>query len=252
MARGVVYVATGDSFLKGAALSIATLRRDYAGPVMVLTDKKAPQFAAFAKKYRVTVNIQATGEAHAGISSRLLKTRTALLCPYETTLFLDADTLVLKPVRHIWDYLTCGHPMAMTLSQFHSKVKDVANSKQVLVNKSKRCIRDFKATQELTGPNFPYWSSSTMLWHRTSQVLRLFDTWYAEWCRSRGADMLALARALHKTGVSVAQMPRQFNQRRKQGPHPDTVIHTPGISPLAVHCSARFPGLTETVYRLFT
>ena len=151
MALGVVYVATGESFLRGAALSIATLRRDYAGPVMVLTDKAAPRFAAFAKKYKVTVNVQATGEEHAGISSRLLKTRTALLCPYETTLFLDADTLVLEPICNIWGYLNRAHPMAMTLSQFHSKIKDVANSKQVLVNKSARCIRDFKATQKVTG-----------------------------------------------------------------------------------------------------
>ena len=242
MSRGVVYVATGKVYVKGVATSIVTLRRFYTGPIMLLTDKPAKYFTQCADKYGVTVNVQATGEAHAGISSRILKTQVARLCPYETALFLDVDTLVLRPICEIWDQLKKPKQIAMTLSEYHPKIKDADKAPHM---RRKSYARDLHETKELAGPNFPHYCSSTMLWRRTARVLQLFKTWYEEWDRVRGADMFALARALFKTGLPVALLPRRFSVRRHS--KPDVVIYTPRITELAKACKKLCPGLTKVI-----
>ncbi len=242
MSRGVVYVATGDYFVKRVAISIATLRRFYAGPIMLLTDSPADYFTACAKKYRITVNVQPTGEAHAGLSSRVLKTQAAKFCPYDEALFLDADTLVLRPVRPLWRYFKATQPMAMTLSEFHAKIHDAAGATHM---RNRAYAADLRATERLTGPAFPHYSSSTMLWRRTAHVLQLFESWYEEWRQVKGPDMFALARALHKVKLPVATLPRCFNSRRSVAA--DTVIYTPRITKLVEKCRKCCPGVIRTI-----
>jgi hypothetical protein len=239
---GVVYVATGVNYVKGAAISIATLRQFYAGPVMLLTDGPAAYFAACAEKYNVMVNVQATGETNQGLSSRVLKTQAAKFCPYETALFLDVDTLVLKPIHKLWGYPTAAQPIAMTVSEAHERLKDAAKAPHM---RFPSYVRDLHATCSLAGPNSPHYCSSTIVWKRTPQLLHMFEVWCKEWLRVKGPDMFALARALHKAKLPVVLLPRCFSLRKCV--KSSTVVHTPRITQLARACEKYCPVVNKTL-----
>ena len=214
MSRGVVYVATGHDYIATAAMSIGSLRCVHHGDIMLLTDTDVPCLHKIAKHFDVDVVVYDTKEAHAGRSARILKTQAAALCPYDPAVFLDADTMVFKSIEPLWTAPTVIAPIAMTLGTAYQTVGALNNS-QMMTRPSIRFDEEYKLTRAIAGPDAPYYSSSTMAWHRTPALLKLFRTWYLEWQRIRISDMPALARALAITGVGVVPLSACFNARNK-------------------------------------
>ena len=245
MANGVVYIATGRSYVAAAAMSIGSLRGFYKGPVMLLTDTatRAPYLLRLAKHFGVELVVHDTGEPHVGRSSRVLKTQVATLCHYGKALFLDADTWILKPIEHLWGTTTRDAPIAMTLSPAYKTVGEL-NSPYMLARTDVKFAEEYKMTMAVASADTPYYSSSTIVWYRTQQLLELFRVWHEEWQRLRISDMPALARAIARVGVKVVRLSPRFNSRNRI--EENTVIFTARPERMAA-AHAKRPDLCELV-----
>jgi len=246
VSSGVVYIATGHDYIVAAAMSIGSLRRVYRGNVMLLTDTNVSYLSKLSKYLDVDVLVHGTKEAHAGRSSRILKTQVASLCPYSSAIFLDADTLVFKPIDALWKAPTAAKPIAMTTGLKHPTVGTL-NDPQLFARPDIRFAEEYKLTLAAAGPDAPYYSSSTMSWKRTPELLELFRVWHQEWSRIRVSDMPALARALAITGVGVVLLSSCFNARDKL--KSDTVIFTARSARMRP-VYEKFPELYKTVNEL--
>lgn len=220
---GIVYVATGRPYIASALMSAASARRFYSGNILVLTDEARVKLWRRAKsKLDVDVKCIETDEEKKPQSSRVLKTKAMELSPFDRTLFLDADTFVLRPFDVLWNMVDGADPLGLTISQYHKTTKDVGADvkwKKVSVYQN-----DFKLLLSITGPNFPHWSSSTMVWRRCPRLVRLSRLWFIEWQRFKSRDMMALARSLFVQQLPVIHLPRKFNLRHRV--EADTVIYT--------------------------
>lgn len=218
--RCVVFVATGEEYVKSAAMCIDSLRRAYSGHIMLLTDRSYKSLEELST-LNVTVKVVDTGETDKRLSSRVLKTQVMQICPYELGLFIDADALVLSKIDKLWGLLPEGDDIAMTLSQHFPRIHD---AKRAHWMSHPSYSNDFMFTAKLTGPKFPHYSSSTMLWRRTDRTIELSKKWYEEWRRFHGCDMFPLARAIHAIKPSIVELPRVYNTRYHM--QDDTVIYT--------------------------
>jgi hypothetical protein len=104
--RGVVYLLTGVGHAVRLAVSLWSLRRYYNGPVTLFTTQPASHAigAQLAADRRLALQHQTLQQAvHRRNSSYLTKVKLLPQSPYETTLFLDADTLVTGAVLELFE-----------------------------------------------------------------------------------------------------------------------------------------------------
>lgn len=243
MTRGIVYVATGKKHIGCALMSAASVRRFHNEPIVVLVDEARSRLWRRAKELLdVDVKHVATGFDRKPQSSRVLKTQAMELVTFDRAIFLDADTFVLKPIDKLWNVVSSTKPLALTRSQWHATTRDVgldARWKSVKIYQA-----DFHDMLEITGPDFPHYSSSTMAWHRGPKVIRLSRRWFKEWQKFKSRDMMALARALSACQFYVIELPRRYNLRHAV--RTDTVVYTGWEDRLrAVH--RRHPKLLKVV-----
>jgi hypothetical protein len=137
--------------------------------------------------------------------------------------------------------------MALALSQVYPTIGDTARAQKPMSQAYYRCDQEYTVAE--TGPKFPYRSSSTIVWRRESAVLNMFKMWYEEWLRFNGCDMLPLARALYRTKLDVAALPRAFNKRSSQHTK-DVVILTPSSGEIDKVCRHYFPEIYERVNKI--
>ena len=109
MTRGVVYMLLGAKHAVHLAVSLCSLRQWYDGPVCVLCDMEGygwarwiiePECADDVERvfdYQIIFDQQLNQPA-----GKLLKTLVPSLSPYDATLFLDADTLVVGDIGELW------------------------------------------------------------------------------------------------------------------------------------------------------
>ena len=218
---GLVYVATGREYISAALMSIMSARRFYSGPVLVLTDTPRARLWRKAKR-ELDVDVMCVENDYDRLpqSSRFLKTQAMQFSPFDRSIFIDADTFVFRPFDALWDYVDDEHPLAMAVSQFHPTTRAVGADpkwKKVGVYQG-----DFKLMLSVTGPDFPHWHSSTMVWRRCPEITKLSQTWFVEWQHFKSRDMMALARSLYTQQLPVNSIPRKFNLRHRT--KEDTVI----------------------------
>lgn len=97
MGDGVVYVATGARYRRECAFSARSLKRHNPDlPITVFADAPPGGPRLFDEVVLL---------ADAGKHSRQVKVQCLERSPYERTLFLDADTQVLAPIRDVFDWL---------------------------------------------------------------------------------------------------------------------------------------------------
>lgn len=206
----VVYVATGSPYIQVAALSIVSLRRFFAGPVTLLgIEPLPPRLRKYLENRQVDVVQVDVGTKHTWLASRHLKTQLPLYCTDKVCLFIDADTMVRAAVDQLWTYVTDDKPLALTRADFAT----MAALGNVVHMRRADFSADYRCTLKRTGPGWPYYSSTTMVWRRTPQLLKLFTTWHDEFERFKSCDMLPLTRAIHGTGMPIVQLPSTYNVR---------------------------------------
>jgi hypothetical protein len=104
MSHGVVYYNAGTSHLVRLLVSLQSLRRWYQGPVTVLSEKDDSSKICFsiAERFNAQVTEWDCG-LPAGKNRRLLaKTCYYRGTPYETTIAIDADTVILGPMEELF------------------------------------------------------------------------------------------------------------------------------------------------------
>jgi hypothetical protein len=198
---GVIYVAFGAAYRDFAVLSILWLRRfGYTGPIRVITGEEHwPESVLQCEIIRVP-KVE-------GFGSRYYKTRVNEY-GFDTTLFLDADTLPVSSVHKLWGQLRHSD-MCMPLD-YHPTVGNLI--RKCKVDRERRrpeylCMREL----ELMGHTF--YSSGVMLFRRGAETDRLFTAWQEEWARFQHEDQLAMVRALASTGSRVRTLGREWNGR---------------------------------------
>lgn len=91
---GVCYVGFSPVFLEICSISIFTLRKWYDGPVTIFTDS-ADYLPQLAKDGRVNLTAPPTPHSRAKAApAYYIKSCLPDITPYDSTLFLDADTLI--------------------------------------------------------------------------------------------------------------------------------------------------------------
>jgi hypothetical protein len=140
-----------------------------------------------------------------GFATRYYKTQINQYA-FDTTLFLDADTLPIASIRPIWRELRFGK-FCLCLD-IHRQVRDLV--KMHLFDRE-RCRPEYFQMEELGLMRRPLYSSGVMLFQRTVAADRLFEAWHEEWTHFRQEDQLALVRAIARTGITVHLLTGRWN-----------------------------------------
>jgi len=238
MKRGVVYtVINNRDYVFYVAVSILSLRDSgYEGHISIFTDLPLSYFDVL-KSENVDV-LQVDPPKGFLKPSRWIKTRLALLSPYEETLALDADTVVLSSIDKIWENLSKG-PVALC-----------RDSCPTLAHVPHGTLKEFLYTVNSYPPSAMQYNTGVMLWRRSTAALKLFREWNKEWQKFRHIDQLAFIRAVQNTGIMPIVLPSGFNWN-------DCRLAYENQSPIIYHtmarkreCGGRFSGLYRRTARL--
>jgi hypothetical protein len=96
MSEGILYFSVGNKCIVRALISVFTLRQHYQGPVTLMTAGHQPElFLTLMKRMGVTVQpIEVDSKLH----PLVIKASLWRYTPYDVTMFLDADTIILRPI----------------------------------------------------------------------------------------------------------------------------------------------------------
>jgi hypothetical protein len=104
MSRGVVYYNAGTSHLVRLLVSLRSLRRYYEGPVTILSEENDSSDICFGIGDALDAEVKDWNcGVPEGRNRRLLaKTRYYAGSPYDITIAMDSDTLVLGPISELF------------------------------------------------------------------------------------------------------------------------------------------------------
>lgn len=121
MTRGVIFFNAGVKHGVHLAVAVASLREHYQGPVVLFTEQQGPGrehcelIAADTRMNPITVAAKPELKAGSHGVSYYSKTLLPRLSPFEETIFLDADTLVVGDISELWPDPSSGE---VVLTQF--------------------------------------------------------------------------------------------------------------------------------------
>lgn len=101
---GIIYLLTGPRPAERLLVSVASLRRHYSGPVTIMCSRE--ESAGVAKKIADTHGVAVQRFTDAGTyrhATYVTKPRLIELSPYDSTIYLDADTLVVDDPSPLLD-----------------------------------------------------------------------------------------------------------------------------------------------------
>lgn len=105
MSRGIVYYNKGEKMAVRLAVSIYALRRFYKGPITILSEGDDSHAFTYPIAERFNCKVQNTifkgteGKNTTYLNACLIGDHT----PYETTIWLDSDTLPCRPFTELFD-----------------------------------------------------------------------------------------------------------------------------------------------------
>ena len=101
--RGVIMFNRGEKCLCRAIVALKTLRDNYSGPVTFFLEDPYPhEFDEVCKHYNVDI---VYNEENPNVKALVRKTETFAASPYDRTLWIDADVVVLGPIDEMFDLL---------------------------------------------------------------------------------------------------------------------------------------------------
>ena len=123
--RGIIYYNYGRGALVRLAVSLHSLRACYKGPVTVLCDKGSLEYCLEICGPDATV--QEIPIVSGENEILLNKCKLHLYTPYDKTLYIDADTLVIKDPSEAFDYLDKADFAVTQFSDWQSAGKTIVH-----------------------------------------------------------------------------------------------------------------------------
>ena len=200
--KGVVYCVTDSKAYLGSALISAIVLRSFEPtlPITIVSNLSVlttlPLNAYLIETQLLTT--QELGDNHPFVS-RYAKTRLIQLSPYTETLFLDADILPCQGIRQLWTYLN-----EASIAMAFDRLPQVEMCDHISEEEKLYTLAQIPALST-------QFNSGVMLWKNNAETQELFLQWQREWNIFQKQDQLALVRALHRTQMTVAQIPNTYN-----------------------------------------
>jgi hypothetical protein len=106
MNRGIIYFNTGRKCLIRLIVSIYSLRKVYNGPLALLfTGEEQPEYDSICKQFNMIKSRNKSVAEEGKNAVYLEKCLTHLNSPFDTTIWIDSDTIILKdPSEDLWTY----------------------------------------------------------------------------------------------------------------------------------------------------
>lgn len=192
MSQGAITVAYGERARLSAQLLAGSLSASNPDlPLLIVTDKHLS-----VDHPRAVIAEHQTRDRGA----RTVKLALDFISPWDETLYLDADTMVLGDVGPFFHPLLDGWDMTMTLSQ-NQGIDLLANLDQ--------CERD--DVIHGLGHDVAAYQCGVFGWRRGDLTRELFAAWRSHWQRWRNHDQGAFLLALATVPVRIWLMARSFN-----------------------------------------
>jgi hypothetical protein len=198
---GILYIALGQTYRDLVSTSIGSLRRHgYCGSIRVVSESgRGILFDSGCE----LIEVSAVDE---GFGSRFYKTRLDKFA-FDTTLYLDADVLIIAPVNHIWHEVRFGDLCASVEQPSLSTLIAVDSDRPTELSLE---LQHMKSLDLL---NSPHYNTGVLLFRKNDATVKFFREWHREWKLFRGPDQLAFIRAKAKTGAEVYSLSPLWNHR---------------------------------------
>jgi hypothetical protein len=186
---GVIYVASGEKFIKEAEISLASLRKSNPGvPAMLLTDAPIANPEKW-DKVEVDESLSALTTTGKSCKAKLYMDRA----PWDRCLYIDTDTLVVGDLG----------PGFALLDRFEFAAEQMAGGHHYTVPG--------------VPPSYPEISGGVLFWKPTENVKAFFRRWrelfdeYDQADQARTWDQKSLRVAMWQSDVRFVRMPTTFN-----------------------------------------
>lgn len=188
--NGVLYIATGKKYIEAAIASAKTVRKTCPGlPIAFFGDwhNYGFEFAHNPFPFHIVENI---AEPH-----RRSKVDYLSRTPFERTLYLDTDTMVVEDIHEIFDLL----------DQF-----DLGVAHAMRRNSVER-LKDWRITLPKA---FPQLNSGVILYRSTPRVKNFMEEWSSQF-REAGfeQDQMTFRELLWLSDLRITMLPPEYNVR---------------------------------------
>jgi hypothetical protein len=190
---GVIYLAFGAPYLAMALTSMASLRVfNPNAPVCVVTNvcRRPPNLWSSVQNFDWTFVDEVTS------NNRIIKTNMYQYSPFEKTLYLDCDTLILSDISQILFFL---EHFDLVLKHYGLSEVD-SETKQMLFDGTVRF------------GDIGHFNSGVLGFRRGAKVERFFDYWNGLYRRYGKRDQPSLVEALYLSDVRLLPLPRRWNE----------------------------------------
>lgn len=234
MEMGVFYVAFGWPYLLLALESARSVRR--ANPAMPVAIATAPALhEGLCDEQRATADHWIKIDLPPA-RNRLVKTSADIHSPFERTLMLDADTLVVADITPMFDWLR-HFDVAFKLNEARlGSAGNVAKGRSPVLEGS------------VTVDDLPHWNGAVCLFRRSAASREFFATWssrFEHW--GSPFDQVSLVDAIFLSSARVLSFDYRWNSPTKSYRNPKksadvVVLHYGSDIPSEVVAAARRDG----------
>ena len=222
MKNGIVYIAFGDKAREEVQRSYESIRDVGVDlPVMAIGDRSVSGLAFTT--WDGAPPFHGTGP----MSFRAGEVKPFLLSlsPFKNTLYLDADTTMVKDFTEGFEnlkyYDICvSYHVKRTGEEWY--VDEIFGDPQS-VPVCPTSIMEREKTQDIIGARMPFINTGVIFFRDSEPTREFFDRWYREWKVFREWDeQMAFHRAIARTdGLKVLLLPPKWNQKY---PDENTII----------------------------
>ena len=208
--RGIIYLAFGAPYLLMALVSVRSLRKRHPDlDVCIVTNVDTSTLRSVEWcQYKITwIHLPKDDTENRSVKTRILE-----FSPFETTVFLDVDTVILDELDGLFSIL---RNYDLCIRQ---------NMNPMLPSHSHANYRVLGT--ELTVFDFPQWNSGMIAARRCDATLEFFDIWNTSFHELGCAqDQPALVSAIVNTKARFLGVDSRWNFTEKRGFNSDEPVH---------------------------
>lgn len=190
--KGIMYIAFGTEYVRDAIKSAKSLKRHNDSFGTTLICDEIVENDVFDR-----VNVVSDDNNNWGSNSHP-KMYYLQDSPYQQTLYLDNDTLVLSDLSPVFNLLD-----RFDIGAAHAPVRQYETEDKYPV--------------EHVPPSFPEYNSGVVIYDNNSKINGFFDSWVRNYERLSAegvrVDQPSFRKSLYESNVSIATLPSEYNCR---------------------------------------